>query len=129
MHTQAEREYLLALALHRDLGSRRFEGVVQSNLAELYRETGRPELSEEVFGQALVALRESGDRCMEGAALCMRAVLQAVRGRPDSAREDWCAGVDLVTKAGSAILLERLIPAMRKACRRAGIPPLDVTAS
>jgi tetratricopeptide (TPR) repeat protein len=60
---EAEREFALAIELHRSSGDRRLQGVTRGNLGELLRQTGQPKRAEAEFAAALaiIARRATGD--------------------------------------------------------------------
>src|SRR5262249_50419504 len=55
-----------ALALCREVGDRRQEGLCQENLASLHQNQGSMEEARTLYEQALALLREVGDRSFEG---------------------------------------------------------------
>jgi tetratricopeptide (TPR) repeat protein len=125
----AERTQEQALAIAREVSDRRAEGIALSNLAIVYHETGRPERAERIYEQALAIHREIGNRHFEGLQMCACATYLALQNRPEQARECWQSGAAILRELGDTAEFERLKKAMRQACAKAGLPPLDETGA
>src|SRR5262245_21739466 len=65
--------YEEALAIHRELGDRRFQGLWFLSLADLNHEEGRMEEARALFERALAFARELRDPRLEGNTLCRMA--------------------------------------------------------
>ena len=85
----AREHYDDALAVAREVGDRRFEGIVLGYLGKLHREQGRMDVAREHFDDALAAAREVGDRRFEGIVLGYLGILHREQGRMDVAREHY----------------------------------------
>jgi tetratricopeptide (TPR) repeat protein len=121
----AEKFYDQALAIHRQVGNRRFQGAVLGYLANLYVDTARAPLAEQAFKEALAAVREAGDRYWEGALLCASAKCLLEMGRAGEAAATWRQGHAILRELDDADELTRVTAAMRKACAKAGVPPFE----
>ena len=66
---EARELYEQALAIVREAGNRRVEGIVLGNLATVHQEQGRMEEARELYEQALAIDREVGNRRFEGIVL------------------------------------------------------------
>jgi len=86
---EARAHYEQALAIHREVGNRRDEGIALTMLADLDRQQGRMEEARAHCKQALAVHRELGERRFEGKALCTLGILHAEQGRMDEARAQW----------------------------------------
>lgn len=78
-----------ALAIRRDAGDRRSEGMVLCALATTHVERGRVEEAREILETALAIVRETGDRRCKGMVLLGLGNLHAVQGRLDEARRHY----------------------------------------
>ena len=76
-----------ALAIHREVGDRRGEGISLRGLALLHRHQARISEALEHYSQALIIAREMGDRGNEGGALAGLATAQHEVGRVSEALE------------------------------------------
>jgi len=74
-----------ALAIHREVGSRRYEGRALGNLATLRLYQGRVDEALVLFEQALCIACETGNRAEEGAWLCNLGLLHYERDHIDEA--------------------------------------------
>ncbi|NUN48270.1 MAG: tetratricopeptide repeat protein [Candidatus Brocadiae bacterium] len=81
----AESLLLEALAVSRESGSPRVEGLALTRLALVLEETGRTEPAERRYEEALLIHRKSGDRRSEAVTLGNRAELYRNTGRMDQA--------------------------------------------
>ena len=95
---EAQENYDAALAIAREVGDRRGEGIVLSRLGLLHAEQGDPEEARRCFDLALSRAREAGYRRLEGVVLGSLGGLLARGGRVDE-------GLATV-RAGEAILRE-----------------------
>ena len=68
-----------------ELGDRRFEGTVLTNLGLHHGWLGRPQEQRAHFEQALAIHREVGNRWSEGHVLHNLGVLHLLKGRPEEA--------------------------------------------
>jgi tetratricopeptide (TPR) repeat protein len=114
-----------ALAIHRQAGDRRFEGVALGNLAGVYHDTGRIEQAEKAYEQALAIDRKVVNRHHEGLHLCGFALCLLTLKRPPQARAAWQQGAAILRELGDSTELECRTAIMREACRDAGVTPLD----
>jgi tetratricopeptide (TPR) repeat protein len=78
--------YATALAVVREVGNRRFEGVVLGNLGGLHLDLGRIEEARSCLESALVIHREMGSRNAGGIVLRSLALLHAREGKAAQAR-------------------------------------------
>lgn len=90
-----------ALALSRELGDRRSEGVVLGKLGNLDREQGRVEEARDHLESALRIDREVGDRHREGIDIGNLGVLHLEQGRLDLAREHYDAALAIHREVGN----------------------------
>src|SRR5439155_1363592 len=81
------REHLeRALALHREVGNRLFEGVTLANLGMLEQRAGKLDAAIRASEEALAIYREVGSRRFEGNSLTRLALIYRDRGRTDDSR-------------------------------------------
>jgi hypothetical protein len=90
--------------------------------------TGRQARAEAMFGEALSIHRETGNRRFEGVHECSWAKLQ-LAGDLDGARARWRRGAKILDELKDSGTLAIVARAMREACAKAGVPPLDEEAS
>ncbi len=86
-HTEALEHYEQALAIAREVGDRRGEGITLGNLAPLHRAQGRLPEATEHYKRALAIAREVGDRRSEGVTLGNLFWLGYEQGRIPEERE------------------------------------------
>ena len=85
----AREHYEGALAIHREVGDRRNEGIVLQSLGTLYRGQGRMEEACEHYERALAIHREVGNRRDEGIVLGGLGNLHLLQGRMEEACEHY----------------------------------------
>ena len=98
---QAERTFVQALAIFREVGDRRSEGLVLGNLAGIHHETGRAEQAERTYGQALAIHREVGNRRFEGVTLTNLATLYHATGRIEQAERTFGDALAILRDTGN----------------------------
>jgi tetratricopeptide (TPR) repeat protein len=89
-----------ALRALRGLGSRRDEGLVRVDLANLHQDQGRTGRARVQYDRALVLLRASGDRRSEGTVRSYLGNAAVGRGRVDQARADYEAALAIHREVG-----------------------------
>jgi tetratricopeptide (TPR) repeat protein len=124
---QSRQAYEESLALLRQVGNRRSEGVSLGSLADVYRDAGQVEQSERAYEQILAIDREVGNRRSEGVHLCGYGLLMLQLGRRAQALGCWRDGIMILRDSGAAAEIKQQVAAMLKSCARAGVPPLDQT--
>ena len=77
---QARLHYESALAIHREVGNRHFEGIELGNLGVLHLEQGRTNEARMHFASAIAIHREQGNVRFEGNVLSYLANLLASSG-------------------------------------------------
>ncbi|MBE7491775.1 MAG: tetratricopeptide repeat protein [Planctomycetes bacterium] len=85
----AQSAFTQSLAIAREVGNRRSEGMALGNLASVYRDTGRVEQAERTHEQALAVHREVGNRSFEGMALGNLANVYRETGRVEQAERTY----------------------------------------
>ncbi|MBI2920951.1 MAG: tetratricopeptide repeat protein [Planctomycetes bacterium] len=125
MRWRPSRRWREALAIPREVGERRQEGIALGNRASLYEKTGRMAQAEEAHARALAIHRDVGNRRFEGIALGNLANIFQGTGRTPQARDRWSEGAALLRGLGMRDTLERKAALLGKACARAGIPPIE----
>jgi tetratricopeptide (TPR) repeat protein len=80
-----ERFYRQALAITREAGNRRGEGIALLHLGILAKDQGRPQEAARYYEQALAIARELGNRNAEGMTLGNLGILAKDQDRPDEA--------------------------------------------
>ncbi|MBE7491776.1 MAG: tetratricopeptide repeat protein [Planctomycetes bacterium] len=118
-----------ALGIYRQTGSRGSQGVALGNLASLLTLQERFEEARSLFDEALAIHREVGSLRFEGVHTCELALLLMQQGRLSEARATWSHGASLLARSHSRSVLADEVKAMREACARAGVPPLDETGA
>jgi len=96
---EAGTEYSAALAIAREVGDRRGEGIALSKLGGLHAQGQRPLEAGRLYEEALVLARERGDRRIEGVALSGLADLRLRTG---------CVGEAIEILRGAEALLREL---------------------
>lgn len=89
-----------ALALHREAGDRRSEGIVLANLGSLHREEGRVTEAEEHLLRALAIHREVANSRREGMVLINLGLLCLEQGRMSESREHSARALAILREAG-----------------------------
>ena len=82
---EAAARYTQALAIHREVGNRRFEGNLLGNLGSVHMNQGRLEEAAAHYSQALTIHREVGNRRFEGIVLGYLGILHMQQGRIEEA--------------------------------------------
>jgi predicted ATPase len=100
-YSEAAKRYEQALAIHREVGNRRSEGVTIGNLAGLYREQGRTQEALEDLQQALAIAREVGNRRGEGITLAELASLHHAQSRTQEALEHYHQALAIAREVGN----------------------------
>jgi CHAT domain-containing protein/tetratricopeptide (TPR) repeat protein len=90
-----------ALSEQRELGDRREEAGLISDLGLAYRRLGRPSEARDRFAQALDLFRELGDRLSEATALRNLGTVAIELGEPDAALERFRDAASLYRQAGN----------------------------
>ena len=114
-----------AIAINRAVRSRHNEGVSLGDLALLLTLQGRAQEALPLFQQALVIAREIRHRKYEGIHQLDLALCYGALGRWQEAAESWRAGASCLREIGLHAPVESKRSAMREACAKAGVPPLD----
>jgi tetratricopeptide (TPR) repeat protein len=83
---EARAHYDAALAVHREVGNRRGEGIVLGSLGVLHADQGRMDEARACFGAGEALLRQVGDPASLGIHLCGRARMERAEGRVEAAR-------------------------------------------
>ncbi|MEE9312221.1 MAG: tetratricopeptide repeat protein, partial [Planctomycetota bacterium] len=112
--------------LSKKVANIRSEGITLGNLAIVYKKTGRMELAEQSYDQALQALRKVGDRLIEGIVLCEQASLFIVLERITEARESWRWGIAILKELKELPTIRELSKDMQEACTKANVAPFEV---
>jgi predicted ATPase/tetratricopeptide (TPR) repeat protein len=89
-----------ALALHREAGDRRAEGIVLGNLGGLLVERGRTEEARVRLEAALANAREVGDRRREGIEIARLSLLSGEQGRMEEALAQMDAVLAIAREVG-----------------------------
>ena len=105
---EARSHYDQALAIHREVGNRRFEGLELGNLGNLHREQRRFQEAHAHYEQALAILREVGQRRFEGIVLRDLSDLFVQQGRINEARETLRAGEALQGEVDDRLEIAKL---------------------
>ncbi len=90
-----------ALAVVREVGDRRREGVVLGNLGILDRDQGRMDEARAHWDAALALAREAGHRRNEGSVLHTMGILHQEQGRSDEARQHFDAALAVAREVGN----------------------------
>ena len=90
-----------ALAIHREMGDRRNEGIVLGRLGDLHRRQGRSEESRDAIERAEAMLREVGDPIELATVLCTRAELERRTGDVATALAALAEAQQLAERAGA----------------------------
>ena len=98
---EARAHFDAALAIHREMGNRGFEGVVLGNLAGLLQEQGRMNEARVHHEAALAIAHEVGDRGLEGNILSNLGGLDGTQGRMVEARADFEAALAIHREVGN----------------------------
>jgi tetratricopeptide (TPR) repeat protein len=102
-HEEAAAQHRAALAIVRELGDRRAEGLTLNNLAlALVHTTGGVPVAVQLFEQALVVLRELGDEEHEGQVIANLAFVRRRQGRDEDAESLLHAALDKLPPDSSA---------------------------
>ncbi len=101
--------YQAALAIAREVGNRRREGVVLGFLGALEREQGRLDEARDHYDQALAIHRAVGNRRYEGAVLAHLGDLLAQCGQRDQARALLAVGEAHLRELGENLELAALL--------------------
>ena len=121
----AERTGIEALALFRDMGDRRAEGAVLSAQAVRHHLAGRKDDARPAYRLAGSIFEELGDRRNLAVNGCNMALLELPDGDVKRAAADWARALAMLREVGDVDEAGRQAESMRKACRRAGVPPFD----
>jgi tetratricopeptide (TPR) repeat protein len=89
-----------ALAIHREMGNRRLEGLVLGNLSNIHREQGRMEEAHTQGEAALGIHREVGDRWSEAVVLGFLGNIHREQGRIEEARSHYEAALAVHRELG-----------------------------
>jgi tetratricopeptide (TPR) repeat protein len=98
----ARAHYEQALALARETGNRRREGMVLGNLAHVYEKLGMVEKGRAHYEAALAIAREVGDRRLEGNTLCNLGLLYFLVGRLAEAQDNLGGALAVTRDMGHA---------------------------
>lgn len=92
---EARDRYSQALAIARNLGERRLEGVVLGDLGTLCMSQGGMKEASEYYASALAMHRAEGDRLYEGIVLGNLGILCGAQGRADESRRyyEWALAI------------------------------------
>ena len=83
---EAREHYEAALAIHREAGNRRVEGIVLGNLGALHQAQGRMEAARRCSHESTTILRDASDGLELGKFLCKRGELEVQQGNIPAAR-------------------------------------------
>lgn len=114
-----------ALAIHRQTGNRRSEGIARGNFAGMLRLAGQPQRAVNMYEAALAIHRDVNNRSYEGGHLCYYALCFLDLHRREQAMSAWRAGTSILEGLGDQLQMSRARDAMRNLCRQAGVAPLD----
>jgi len=90
---EARGHYESSIAIHREMGHRRSEGISLGNLGLLHLRRGRMEEARANFEAALAIHREVGNRRFEGIVLGQLGILNDDQGRMEEARANFEAAL------------------------------------
>ena len=117
---EARGHFQAALAIHREVGARRFEGQALDNLARLCFTQGEMEAARAHFEAALAIHREVGNRRAEGIVLGHLSSLHLEESRIEAARELLSKGETLLRTPEYRIELGKLLCTRAELERRTG---------
>jgi predicted ATPase/Tfp pilus assembly protein PilF len=98
---EARSHFEAALAIHRELGNRLFEGMILVNLSVILSDQGLMEEALVGHEAALAIYREVGNRRLEGVVLRTLATLHLDQGRMEEARTHYEAALALHREVGN----------------------------
>ncbi|MCC6148975.1 MAG: tetratricopeptide repeat protein [Planctomycetes bacterium] len=114
-----------ALTLHEHVGNKPWIATTLGNLARMLHLAGKPQEARERYTQAIALAGEYRMPQSEGGHMCNFALLQLEEGKPDSARQTWRTGYEILLRAGAKSQIASATTLMRKACAKAKITPFD----
>ena len=97
---EAAARYTQALAIHREVGNRRFEGNLLGNLGSVHMNQGRLEEAAAHYSQALTIHREVGNRRFEGIVLGYLGILNVQQGRIEEAAIHYTQSLAMAREVG-----------------------------
>jgi tetratricopeptide (TPR) repeat protein len=97
--SQSRQQYEQALAIHRELGNRRSEGISHINLGDLNRDLEKFGAAGNHYESALAILREVGARRFEGVALFSFGAWHQEQGRAAEAAQRFREALPLLAEA------------------------------
>ena len=98
---EARDHYEAALAIYREMGNRRAEGILLASLGTVHFNQGRMKEAREYYEAALSIHREVGDRLTEGAVLGNLGNLHHEQGRVEEARSCYEAALAIHREVGN----------------------------
>ena len=116
-----------ALAVHREVGNRRNEGVVLGNLGILHQEQGRMEEAKAHLQGALAVHREVGNRHFEGYLLGQLARVHALQGDLQLATALLDRGETLAREVGAPDVIIEILSVRAEVAWRGGDPDAALT--